>query len=85
MRTFTLETAWERNGFCAYLSPCTALRNRTVRIRSGLTEESIRVIEEGPFLSEEQKRDILYDNAARFFRLSVGEIGRHHGEIGDGT
>jgi len=45
----------------------------------GLIEESIRVIEEAPFLSEEQKRDILYNNAARFFRLSDDEIGRHQG------
>jgi hypothetical protein len=46
----------------------------------GLIEESIRVIEEAPFLSEEQKRDILYNNAARFFRLSDDEIERHYGE-----
>lgn len=50
-----------------------------------LIEASIRVIEEAPFLSEEQKRDILYNNAARFFRLSAEEIRRHHGEIGDGA
>jgi predicted TIM-barrel fold metal-dependent hydrolase len=37
---------------------------------------SIRVIREAPFLSEEQKRDILFDNAARFFRLSEEEIDR---------
>lgn len=46
----------------------------------GLIEESIRVIEGAPFLSEEQKRDILYNNAARFFRLGDEEIRRHHGE-----
>lgn len=46
----------------------------------GLIEASIRVIEEAPFLSEEQRRDILYNNAARFFRLSTEEIRRHHGE-----
>ena len=37
------------------------------------------MIEEAPFLSEEQKRDILYDNAARFLRLSDEEIAAHHG------
>ncbi len=31
------------------------------------------------FLSEEQKRNILYNNAARFLRLSEEEIARHHG------
>lgn len=32
-------------------------------------ERAIRVIEEAPFLSDAQKRDILYNNAARFLRL----------------
>lgn len=41
-------------------------------------ERSIRVIEEAPFLSDQQKRDILYNNAARFLRLSEEEIDRHH-------
>ena len=44
-----------------------------------LIEISINVIQEAPFLSEEQKRDILYNNAARFLRLSEEEIARHHG------
>lgn len=30
---------------------------------------SIKTIEEAPFLTQEQKRDILYNNAARFLRL----------------
>ena len=41
---------------------------------------AIETIEEAPFLSEEQKRDILYNNAARFLRLSEEEIARHHGQ-----
>jgi predicted TIM-barrel fold metal-dependent hydrolase len=45
----------------------------------GLIELSIEIIEEAPFLSEEQKRDIFYNNAARFLRLSEQEIARHHG------
>lgn len=45
----------------------------------GVIEVAIRIIEEAPFLSEEQKRDILYNNAARFLRLSDEEIARHHG------
>ena len=41
-------------------------------------EYGIRVIEEAPFLDEAQKRDILYNNAARFLRLSDEDIARHH-------
>lgn len=44
----------------------------------GLIDRSIAVINEAPFLSERQKRDILYNNAARFLRLSEDEIARHH-------
>ncbi len=44
-------------------------------------ERGIAVIEEAPFLSEEQKRDILYGNAARFLRLDEDEIARHHGTV----
>lgn len=40
--------------------------------------EAIRSIEEAPFLSESQKRDIFYNNAARFLRLSAEEIARDH-------
>jgi predicted TIM-barrel fold metal-dependent hydrolase len=36
--------------------------------------ESIRTIEAAPFLSPSQKRDILYNNAARFLRLSPAQI-----------
>lgn len=43
----------------------------------GLIERSIAVIEDARFLSEQQKRDILYNNAARFLRLSEEEITRH--------
>lgn len=46
----------------------------------GVIERSIEAIEEAPFLSEELKRDILYNNAARFLRLSEEEIARHHGK-----
>jgi uncharacterized protein len=45
----------------------------------GVIERAIKVIMEAPFLNEEQKRDILYNNAARFLRLSDEEIARHHG------
>ena len=42
-------------------------------------EQSITVIEEAPFLNPGMKRDILYNNAARFLRFSDEEIARHHG------
>jgi hypothetical protein len=45
-----------------------------------LIERSIEIVERASFLGQEQKRDILYNNAARFLRLSDEEIARHHGE-----
>jgi hypothetical protein len=36
--------------------------------------EGIDAIEQAPFLTKEQKRDIFYNNAARFLRLEDGEI-----------
>ena len=39
---------------------------------------SIDIINGAPFLSEEQKRDILFNNAARFLRLSDEEVARMH-------
>lgn len=38
----------------------------------------IDTIEHADFLTTEQKRDILYNNAARFLRLSKQEIARDH-------
>jgi len=38
---------------------------------------SIEVIQEAPFLSSEQKRKILYHNAARFLRLTPEQIAAH--------
>jgi hypothetical protein len=43
-------------------------------------ETAIKTIEEAPFLSAEQKRDIFYHNAARFLRLSKEEVAKHHGK-----
>ncbi|MEQ8935946.1 MAG: amidohydrolase family protein [Amphiplicatus sp.] len=42
--------------------------------------EAIRSLEEAPFLSESQKRDIFYNNAARFLRLSDEQIARDHAD-----
>jgi predicted TIM-barrel fold metal-dependent hydrolase len=40
--------------------------------------ESIRAIEEAPFLNHAQKRDIFYGNAARFLRLTPEQIAADH-------
>lgn len=44
----------------------------------GAIERAIEAIETAAFLSADQKRDILYNNAARFLRLSEAEIAKHH-------
>ncbi len=41
--------------------------------------KAVEAIEKADFLSAEQKQDILYRNAARFLRLSTGQIARHYG------
>ena len=46
----------------------------------GTIEVGIEAITTADFLSEEQKRDILYNNAARFLRLSKEEIAKHYGK-----
>ncbi len=43
---------------------------------------AVEAIEKADFLSAEQKRDILYSNAARFLGLPPEEIARHHGHSG---
>lgn len=43
-----------------------------------ITRVAIRAIETATFLTADQKRDIFYNNAARFFRLSPAEIAKHH-------
>jgi predicted TIM-barrel fold metal-dependent hydrolase len=42
-------------------------------------EIAIATVERAPFLSAQQKRDVFYNNAARFLRLSKEEIAKHHG------
>lgn len=44
-----------------------------------MVARAIDTIEEAPFLSESQKRKILYDNAARFFRFTPEQIAQHQG------
>ncbi|HYJ29288.1 MAG TPA: amidohydrolase family protein [Allosphingosinicella sp.] len=41
-------------------------------------ERGVRTIEDAPFLTRRQKRAILYDNAARFLRLTPEQIAAHH-------
>jgi predicted TIM-barrel fold metal-dependent hydrolase len=45
----------------------------------GTIQVAIETIQDAPFLTDEQKRDILYNNAARFLRLSDETVARHHG------
>jgi predicted TIM-barrel fold metal-dependent hydrolase len=40
----------------------------------GVIERAIKVIDDAPFLSAGDKRDILYNNAARFLRLSPAQM-----------
>jgi hypothetical protein len=41
-------------------------------------DEESEAIKSATFLTEEQKRDIFYNNAARFLRLSAAQIAAHH-------
>lgn len=45
-------------------------------------EWAIEGVSSAPFLSDRQKADIFYNNAARFLRLSEEEIARHHRAAG---
>lgn len=45
-------------------------------------EMGIEAIESADFLLEEERRDILYNNAARFLRLSDEIIAEHHQRVG---
>ena len=45
----------------------------------GVLAYSVAMIGDAPFLTKAQKRDILYNNAARFLRLSEDQIAAHHG------
>jgi len=43
------------------------------------TAAAVEGIEAARFLTAGQKRDIFYNNAARFFRLTRAQIAKHHG------
>ena len=40
--------------------------------------QAVERIESASFLTDKQKRDIFYNNAARFLRLPDEEIAAHH-------
>ena len=44
----------------------------------GAVGEAIKSVEQAPFLDRSQRRDILYNNAARFLRLSPAQIAADH-------
>jgi hypothetical protein len=39
---------------------------------------AVKAIDKADFLSANQKRDILYNNAARFLRLSPKQVAEHN-------
>lgn len=43
--------------------------------------EGIETIQKAPFLTANQKRDILYNNAVRFLRLTEDQIKKHHEKL----
>jgi len=45
-----------------------------------ITAVAVEAVETASFLTSEEKRDIFYNNAARFFRLSPALIAKHHGK-----
>ena len=47
----------------------------------GLIDAAVKSLQEAPFLTAQQKRDIFYNNAARFLRLPPSVVTRHH-ELG---
>jgi predicted TIM-barrel fold metal-dependent hydrolase len=61
-----------------YLAFCSDSSEEPSRLGHPRWATAIKTIEEAPFLSAEQKRDIFYNNAARFLRLNEGETARHH-------
>ena len=44
----------------------------------GTIAKAIETVEQAPFLTRSQKRDIFYNNAARFLRLTKDEIAADH-------
>ena len=84
--TGAIDWLWPREGFYSYLKDLIQAGFEK-RIMFGSDQMTwpeaigmaVESIEKADFLSAEQKRDILYNNAARFLRLSPEQIARHHG------
>ena len=81
-----MDWLWPREGFISYLKGLIE-HGFEKRIMFGSDQMTwpdaiglaVETIEKADFLSADQKRDILYSNAARFLRLSPEQIARHHG------
>lgn len=71
-------TPWVHAGLRRYLQAGHADRVVFGSDYLGAIGESLAVIQAADFLNDDQKQAILYDNAARFLRLSKEEIARHH-------
>jgi predicted TIM-barrel fold metal-dependent hydrolase len=84
--TSAVDWAETREGFYSYLRELIKLGHGQ-RIMFGSDQLAwpdaiglaVETIEQADYLTAEQKRDILYNNAARFLRLSPDEIAKHHG------
>ena len=86
--TSAMDLIWPREGFISYLKELikSGFEKRIMFGSDQMTwpdaiSMAIEAIEKADFLSAEQKRDILYNNAARFLRLFPEQIARHHGTL----
>jgi len=86
--TSAVDWAETREGFDSYLRELIRLGHGK-RIMFGSDQMTwpdaiglaVETIEKADFLSAEQKRDILYNNAARFLRLSPEQIAKYHKDL----
>lgn len=83
--TGVLQAVMTRSGYEAFLKKMVdaGLEKRLMygtdqMIWPGMIERSLSLVEESEVLTPAQKRDILYNNAARFLRLDAATIERHH-------
>jgi hypothetical protein len=84
--TSAIDWLWPREGFYSYLQELIR-HGFEKRIMFGSDQMTwpdaigmaVEAIEKADFLTEEQKRNILYNNAARFLRLSPEQIAKHNG------
>lgn len=81
----TINWLWPREGFYSYLKELikSGFEKRIMFGSDQMTWPdaigmAVEAIEQADFLSEKQKRDILYNNAARFLKLTPEQIAKHH-------